>query len=165
MPLPPPFFNLYLRGQLMWNPDTDIQAELAEFYEKFYGPAAKPMQAYWEAIFQAWENTIVTEHEYFVAPAIYTPGVLKVMKAKMKEAEELVAPLRKKKSPSRSRNEQLYLDRIAFTRMSCDITNLYMGMVKAAGTDIDYKKAVKLGEQALVIREKLTAMNGTFHHL
>ena len=31
------FFNLYLRGQLMWNPDTDIQAELAEFYENFMG--------------------------------------------------------------------------------------------------------------------------------
>ncbi|WLE98242.1 MAG: DUF4838 domain-containing protein [Candidatus Electrothrix communis] len=154
------FFNLYLRGQLMWNPDTDIQAELAEFYEKFYGPAAKPMQAYWEAIFQAWENTIVTEHEYFLAPAIYTPGVLKVMKAKMKEAEELLAPLQKKKSLSR--NEQLYVDRIAFTRMSCDITTLYLETVKAAGTDLDYKKAVKLGEKALVIREKLTAMNGTF---
>ncbi|MDU9048410.1 MAG: DUF4838 domain-containing protein [Candidatus Electrothrix sp. Rat3] len=154
------FLNLYLRGQLMWNPDADIQAELAEFYEKFYGPAAKPMQAYWEAIFQAWEETIVTEHEYFLAPAIYTPGVLKVMKAKMKEAEELIASLQKKKSPTR--REQLYLDRIAFTRMSCDITTLYLEMVKAAATDIDYKKAVKLGEKALVIREKLTAMNGTF---
>jgi len=154
------FLNLYLRGRLMWNPETDIPAELAEFYEKFYGPAAKPMQAYWDAIFQAWEKTIVTEHEYFIAPAIYTPGVLKVMKAKIKEAEALAEPLRKKKALSR--NEQFYLDRIDFTRMSCDITNLYMDMVKAAGTDIDYKKAVKLGEQALVIREKLTAMNGTF---
>ncbi|MCI5166034.1 MAG: DUF4838 domain-containing protein [Candidatus Electrothrix sp. GM3_4] len=156
------FLNLYLRGQLMWNPDTDIPAELAEFYNNFYGPAAQPMQSYWDAIFQAWEKTIVTEHEYFIAPAIYTPGLLKVMKAKMKEAEELLAPLLKKKSPSQSRSEQLYLDRIAFTRMSCDITNLYMKMVKAAGTDINYKKAVKLGEKALVIREKMTAMNGTF---
>jgi hypothetical protein len=154
------FLNLYLRGQLMWNPDADIENELAEFYEKFYGPAAQPMQMYWEAIFQAWEETIVTEHEYFLAPAIYTPDLLRLMKAKMKEAEALVEPLRKKKSLSR--NEQLYLDRIAFTRMSCDITTLYLEMVKAAASDIDYKKAVKLGEQALVIREKLTAMNGTF---
>ncbi len=154
------FLNLYLRGQLMWNPDMDLPAELAEFYEKFYGPAAKPMQAYWEAIFQAWEKTIVTEHEYFLAPAIYTPSLLKLMKARMKEAESLIGPLRKKNKPSR--NEQLYLDRIAFTRMSCDITTLYLEMVRAAAADIDYKKAVKLGEKALVIREKMTAMNGTF---
>lgn len=154
------FLNLYLRGRLMWNPDTDIQAELAEFFPIFYGPAAQPMQKYWEAIFQAWEKTIVTEHEYFLAPAVYTPDLLKVMKAKMKEAETLLDPLRKKKSLSR--NEQLYLDRIAFTRMSCDITTLYLALVKAAATDIDYKKAVQFGEKALVIREKLTAMNGTF---
>jgi hypothetical protein len=154
------FLNLYLRGQLMWNPDADIEIELAEFYEKFYGPAAKPMQAYWTALFQAWEETIVTEHEYFLAPAIYTSGLLKIMKVKMKEAEALVEPLRKKKILSR--NEQLYLDRIAFTRMSCDITTLYLAMVKAAASDVNYKKAVKLGEKALVIREKLTAMNGTF---
>src|SRR5689334_11539861 len=32
------FLNLYLRGQLMWNPDADIQSTLADFYEKFYGP-------------------------------------------------------------------------------------------------------------------------------
>ncbi|WP_446011537.1 DUF4838 domain-containing protein [Candidatus Electrothrix sp.] len=154
------FLNLYLRGQLMWNPDVDIQAELAAFYPKFYGPAAEPMREYWEAIFQTWEQTIVTEHEYFLAPTIYTSGLLKTMKARMKEAETLLEPLRKKKSLSR--NEQLYLDRIAFTRMSCDITTLYLAMVKAAASDIDYKKAVQLGEKALVIREKLTAMNGTF---
>lgn len=154
------FLNLYFRGQLMWNPDADASTLLDEFYKKFYGPAAGPMSVYWNAIFKAWEDTIVTEHEYFVASAIYTPEVLKVMRSKMQEAEELVAPLRKKASPTR--NEQLYLDRIAFTRMSFDMTAMYLGMVRASGTDINYKKAVELGENALAVREKLTAMNSTF---
>lgn len=154
------FLNLYFRGRLMWNPDADVPALLADFYPKFYGPAAKPMSEYWNTIFQAWADTIVTEHEFFVAPAIYTPAVLQVMNAKMKEAEALVAPLRKK--AKLSRNEKLYLDRIAFTRMSCDITTLYLNMVRAAADDLNYSKAVALGEKALAIREKLTAMNGTF---
>ncbi len=154
------FLNLYFRGQLMWNPDTDVPAVLDEFYEKFYGPAAEPMARYWNAIFKAWQDTIVTEHEFFVAPAIYTPAVLRVMKAGIQEAEQLVAPLRKKKSLPH--NKQLYLDRIDFTHMSYDITSLYLGMVKAAATNVDYKKAVALGEKALIVREKLTAMNGIF---
>src|SRR3712207_2372118 len=45
------FLNLFFRGQLMWNPDANVQAMLDEFYPKFYGPAAKPMAAYWNAIF------------------------------------------------------------------------------------------------------------------
>ena len=70
------FINLHLRGQLLWNPDIDIEAELADFYVRFYGPAATSMAEYWNAIFAAWEQTIVTEHEYFVAPAIYTPELI-----------------------------------------------------------------------------------------
>ena len=68
--------NLFFRGQLQWNPDADVDALLAEFYEKFYGPAAGPMAEYWNAIYRAWQDTIVTEHEYFVAPAIYTPALV-----------------------------------------------------------------------------------------
>ncbi len=154
------FLNLYLRGRLMWNPDADVPALLDDFYTSFYGPAAEPMRDYWNAVFMAWQETIVTEHEFFVAPAIYTPRVLKEMKTHLEQAEILTAALSNKVEPTR--NERLYLDRIKFTRMSFDITNMYMGMVKAAATKINYNKAIELGEQALVIREKLTAMNGTF---
>ena len=34
------------------------------------------MRDYWRAIFDAWQKTIVTEHEYFIAPAIYTPQLV-----------------------------------------------------------------------------------------
>ena len=36
---------------------------LNEFYDKFYGPASKPMGAYWTAIHDAWEKSIVEETE------------------------------------------------------------------------------------------------------
>ena len=154
------FLNLYMRGLLMWNPDVDVSATLATFYKDFYGPAEKPMSEYWNTIFKAWEDTIVTEHEYFVAPAIYTPDVLKIMQTCIKNAEALVAPLNAKKTLTR--NEKLYLDRVSFTRMSCDLTCLYLEMVNAAASDIDYKKAVELGEKALEKRLEITRMNPTF---
>jgi len=154
------FLNLYLRGQLMWNPDVDADALLAEFYPTFYGPAAEPMRAYWTAIYDAWENTIITEHEHFIAPGIYTPPVMAVLARTIAEAEQAIAPLKAK--AGRTPNEELYVQRMAFTRMSYDIMNGYLSMVRAAATDADYAKAGVLGDRALAVREAMTDMNGTF---
>jgi hypothetical protein len=155
------FLNLHIRGRLMWNPDEDVDALLAEFYPKFYGPAAEPMRAYWTAIYDAWENTICTEHEYFVAPAIYTPEVMSVMKTNIEKAEKIMNGI-KAKGAKMSRNEQLYVKRMTFTRYSYDITAGYMSMVRAANSNCDYAKAVPFGEKALAVRETLTDMSGTF---
>ena len=154
------FLNLFFRGQLLWNPDADVDALLAEFYPKFYGPAAEPMRAYWTAIYRAWEETLATEHEHFVVPAIYTPALLKVLERELTAAEAAIAPLKAKSG--RSRNENRYVERMTFTRLSFDILKGYTSMVAAAATDVDYAKAAALGEAALAAREKLTDMNGTF---
>jgi hypothetical protein len=155
------FLNLYLRARLLWNPDEDVDALLAEFYPKFYGPAAEPMRVYWSTIFDAWENTICTEHEHFVAPAIYTPEVMAVLAKQIREAEGIINSLRVQ-GRTLTRNEQQYVERMRFTRYSYDITAGYMSMVRAAATDCDYRKAVAAGERALAVREQLTDMNGTF---
>jgi len=155
------FLNLHLRARLLWNPDEDVDALLADFYPRFYGPATEPMSEYWSAIFGAWENTIVTEHEHFVAPAIYTPELLAVLAKKLREAEGIVNGIRVQSRPL-TRNEQLCIQRMRFTRFSHDITVGYMTMVRAAATDCDYAKAVAAGERALAVREQLTDMNGTF---
>ena len=87
--------NFYLRGQLLWNPQADCDELLADFYERFYGPAAKPMAAYWGAVFKAWETTLATEHEYFVAPAIYTPELLATLAKHLNEAKAAESPVRR----------------------------------------------------------------------
>jgi len=156
------FLNLYFRGQLMWNPDADVDALLAEFYPKFFGPAAGPMREYWTAIYDAWENTIVTEHEYFVFPAIYTPEVMQVLDKKIIEAEQAINNMLKKRANPLSRNEKLYVDRMRFMRYSYDITSGYYKMTRAAARDCDYASAVRHGEKALAVREKLTDMSGIF---
>jgi hypothetical protein len=68
------FLNLHVRGRLYWDPDTDVDALLAEFHEKFYGPAAKPMAALGHR--PRVGKSIVTEHEHFLLPAVYTPSVI-----------------------------------------------------------------------------------------
>ncbi len=154
------FTNLHFRGQLLWNPEADVDALLAEFYPKFYGPAAEPMQAYWSAIYEAWENTIATEHEYFLIPAVYTPQLVASLKTNLAAAEQALRPLAAKQN--RSRNEQLYLDRLHFMQFSFGILESYTGMIRAAWTNADYRAAVAQGERGLATREKMTDTNGTF---
>lgn len=154
------FCNLFIRGQLMWNPDADVDAILAEFYPKFYGPAAEPMAQYWNAIYKTWDETLVTEHEFFIAPVIYTPELLATLKQHLANAQALIAPLRQKQNPTR--NEKLYIDRMAFTQLSYDLIQQYMAMVAAGAGECDYSAAAAAGEQGLATREKLTTMNGTF---
>jgi hypothetical protein len=145
------FLNLFFRGQLMWNPDADVGAILKEFYRNFYGPAAEPMRRYWTAIFEAWESTRVTEHEYPAIPAIYTPAVVAVLRREIAAAEQLAG---KGGSP--------LVDRIRFTRLSFELIAAYVEMVTAAAGACDYQAAVEAGEKALRVRLDLARMDPTF---
>jgi len=154
------FLNLYLRGQLMWNPDADVDALLSEFYPIFYGPAAEPMRRYWSAIYKAWDNTIVTEHEFFMAPAIYTPSLMKSLADDLEAAEKAVAPLAQK--DKKNRNEKLYLERMRFTRLGFDVLNGYMTMIFSGAAEGKYREAHLAGKRALAARKELAEMNPTF---
>ena len=46
--------NLYLTARLMWRADQSVDALLEEYYSAFYGPARKPMKAFWTAAEEAW---------------------------------------------------------------------------------------------------------------
>ena len=84
-----------------------------------------------------------------------------VLKRKLEEAEHIINGI---KVPGRplTRNEQLYVQRMTFTRYSYEIIAGYMSMVRAANTECDYGKAVLSGEKALAVREELTDMSGIF---
>jgi hypothetical protein len=154
------FLNLHVRGQLYWNPDADVDALLAEFYEKFYGPAAAPLAAYWTAIHRAWADTIVTEHEHFLLPAVYTPALLAELRKQLEAGEALVKPLAAKKDAGR--NEKLYVERMKFTRLGFEVLDAYAALVRAAVGEADYKAAVAAGERGLAARKQLAEMNPTF---
>ncbi len=155
------FLNLFLRGQLMWNPDADVNALLAEFYPKFYGPASAPMERYWSAIFNAWKSTLVTEHEYFVAPVIYTPELVAQLRLTLEDAEARMKEAEAKPG-ERPRDWKKFQERMRFTRGSFDVLSNYTAMVHAAATEGDYKAAVAWGEKGLAARAALGAMNPTF---
>jgi len=156
------FLNLYMRAQLMWNPDADVDAQLADFYPKFYGPAATPMAKYWGAIYKAWDDTIVTEHEFYTIPAIYTEALVNELRGNLAEAQKAIAPLRARDAATLTRNERQYLERMTFTEQSFGIIDNYVAMVRAGATNGEYAKAAQGGDRGLAARAVLTKMNGTF---
>ncbi len=46
--------NVYITGRLYWDTRQDVDELLADYYTKFYGPAAKEMQAFIEFCEQNW---------------------------------------------------------------------------------------------------------------
>lgn len=156
------FINLYMRGRLMWDPEADPQALLNDFYPRFFGPAAKPMKAYWETINRAWRDTIVKEHEYFIAPAIYSPELVEGLRRHLQSAEDALVALRARPQATLGRNERLYLERLKFMRLSFEVLRNYMNMVRSAATEADYLAAARSGEAGLQARDELTAMNAAF---
>ncbi|MBI2191170.1 MAG: DUF4838 domain-containing protein [Planctomycetes bacterium] len=147
------FLNLYLRARLLWNPETDVGALLADAYGVFFGPAAEPMGRYWNAIQKAWESSEVHEHEFMLAPMIYAPELLEGLRVEVEAAERLVASL-----PA----ESAYAQRVRFVRLGFDVLQHYLAMVRAAAGQGDYPAAVSEGEKGLAAREQLTQMNPTF---
>ncbi len=83
--------NLYLSVRSMWNPDFDQKQALDEYYRLFYGPAEKPMRAYWELAASSYMNHAAKSAT--VAPIVpeetYPPDVLDKLFGYLEEALKL----------------------------------------------------------------------------
>lgn len=145
------FTNMFFRGQLMWNPDFDVDLELALFYQNFYGPTAPEMKNYWSDIYQAWAETTTVFHESIAIADIYRRPLVERLRRHMEAARAKTADLTSSQK-----------ERLEFTELSFELIDLYNQMERAAATEGDYTKAVVTGRTALAVREKLTAMNPTF---
>ena len=147
------FLNLYLRGRLYWNPDADVEGLLADFYLRFYGPAAEPMRVYWEALLGAWRDTEVHGHEYMLIPAIYTPERVEALRLAVVEGEKKVEKLPE---------ENLFGQRMRFMRLGLGVLEQYVEMARLAAGEVEFAGAVAAGEQGLAFRAELADMNPTF---
>lgn len=88
---------LYFKAQLQWNPDLDLNSELDLFYTNYYGPAAKPMQAYHEKLMSALENSSIGNSEQKGISSggrglhlLYNPELLKELGAFISQAQQAV---------------------------------------------------------------------------
>jgi len=108
------------------------------------------MADYWSALYQAWEDTDIVDHEFFVANIVYTP--------------ELVARLEGYLEPLRQSNPTQATARLRkdFTLKSFALIKLYTEMTEAASGQADYERAAQRGRQALLVREELSDLHPAF---
>lgn len=112
------YLNMYVYGKVSWDHGINLEALLAEHYEKMFGPAATPMREFYETLEQIWVNRLlgkmsmtalgpvnVPPSNYEIWENIYSKVELKKLSTLFDQAEKLAA------------TDQPALERIKFMRL------------------------------------------------
>lgn len=83
--------SLYLAARMMWNPKLDVDATLNEYFDRLYGPAAKPVQTHFQRLEQAFITTDYCTGNVFDMPRILNDKVLRELETSLSVAEDLSA--------------------------------------------------------------------------
>jgi len=76
-----------VRARLEWDVETDVDAVLDDFFEKWFGKAAPPMKAYYDALENAFEKAPQHGHEDVILRAIYTESLMSKLDTLINRAE------------------------------------------------------------------------------
>ncbi len=105
----------YVAGKLQWDHTADADKILADFYEKFYGPAREPMAAYHTLM-----ETTIRDADYHTGsswdiPNIYTDEARERGRRYLQEAERL----------ANASGEDIYSLRVDLTAKAFELTDVY----------------------------------------
>lgn len=78
--------HTYLVARLAWDAKADVARIMDDFYEKFCGPAAPFVKAYWERIDKAYQTTDVHAGSFFSLHAFWTPALIAACQADLDAA-------------------------------------------------------------------------------
>ena len=127
-------FPTYVRARLMWDADQDAQALMTEFFDDWYGPAAVPAQAFWDAMESAIEDTVFGGNEDHMLSLVYTPELIARLEVHLLEAERL------------AKDDPWAAPRVRADRAMFDYLLAYKAMERAE-FDADWPEAAKQAEQ------------------
>lgn len=80
--------SLYIAAKLMWNHQADVDALLADFYQKYFGPAQKPMAQYFTMMDAALRDGDYHTGSSFDLPHFYPAPLRKKARALLNEAAQ-----------------------------------------------------------------------------
>jgi hypothetical protein len=133
-----------VRAALEWNTKADVEAVLDDFFAKWFGAAAKPVRAYYDALEEAFNNAPQHGHEDVILPAIYTPELMAALDQAITGAERL----------TNSDTEKLH---VRAERLSYDHLRAYVALEKAK-QECNYAEAARQVERMLVLKDQLHAI-------
>ena len=119
--------TLYVAARMMWDVNTDVDALLGEYYEKFYGPAAKPMKQYLESMEQAYRDTDCHTSGAACLPKIFPPQWIARGNKLLDKA-------------ARKAGKGLYGERVRMNRLAYDYLEAFLEMLEARNR-FDFEQA------------------------
>jgi hypothetical protein len=138
----------YLRAQLEWNANADVDAILDDFYVKWYGRAAQPIRAFYDALEDALEKTPMHGHEDRVMPEVYAPELLAALPKPLAQAEQL--------ADTEVTKLHVRADRLIYDHLRAYVA---MSAAEAAG---DWAEAARQAERMLQVRQELHEISPFF---
>ncbi len=76
-----------VRAALLWNTKVNVDEVLEDFYTKWFGPAARPMHDFYDALETAFDTAPYHAHEDVILPLIYTPKLMARLAGDIRQAE------------------------------------------------------------------------------
>ena len=137
-----------VRHNLEWNAHANVDAILTDFYAKWYGPAAKPMRAFYTALEDAFDNAPFHAHEDPILPPIYTPELMAKLDAAMVAAEKAAVTVTEK--------THVRADRLIY-----DHLRDYMAAEKAK-SEGQFTEASRLMQQMLALKTQMNQITPYF---
>lgn len=138
----------YVRARLEWDTHADVKALLDDFFARWYGAAAEPAHAFWDALEERIEATPLLAHEDRVLPWVYTPELLKKVGECVASAEKLAADERSKL--------HVRVDRLILEHLEA-----YVAM-NAAERRGEFAAAATQADRMMALRKELTAISPFF---
>lgn len=135
----------YLRAHLMWDAGLDADALLAEFFADWYGQAAQPARAFWDALERALEETPLLGHDDRILPFVYTPELIARLDQHVAEAERLA-------------DGDAVKIRVRVDRLILEHLQAYLAMT-AAEWATDFAAAAEHAQRMLTVRGELHDIN------
>lgn len=78
--------QIYLSLRLAYDPKADAAAIFDDYCDKFYGPAAKPMKAYWLGIDEATAKLDCHSGGFYGLALVYTPDFVRACRSRLHQA-------------------------------------------------------------------------------
>jgi hypothetical protein len=146
----------YLRAKLMWNAGLDADAVLDDFFTKWYGPAARPARAFWDALEKTMETTPLLGHEDRILPYVYSPELVAELDRHVALAEKLA-----ESSPLPPGERDRVRGHVRADRLILEHLRGYLAMT-AAEWACNFAEAVKQADVMLAQRKQLHALSPFF---
>jgi len=144
----PQFPSMYIAGKLMWNHHADVDALLTDCYEKFFGPAARPMGEYITLMNAALRDGDYCTGSSWDMPHFYTPEIRAQARKHLVEGARLAA------------SQGVYEDRVRMITETFDMLEAFIAMMDAR-VKVDFVAAKAELDKCDAAAEKLMGYKPT----